>query len=544
MTAPPEKNNFRQTAWLAAILMTIAAVWLHFYFLFHAGGFWHDEVNLINLAGRHSLGDMAKDSFPVLMPVIVHGWMALGLGHSDLCLRLLGTVIGLGIIAALWIAAGIAHRSPPLVGLTLLGLNSTVINYGDSLRAHGLGSLLIALTSGAMWIFLKRPSWSRAGILTLAAILSVQALYQNAILFAAICFGAWTVCFRRKCFQTGGKILLVACVTAATLLPYWKIIAGLPESSTSLRIGFVPAVVFTNFDTAVAFPLRQYIYVWEFLALTVVVFGFATLFDRNKNPRPTANETSSKDLPLFAGAALLAAVVAFAGFLRYAALMTQSWYFLPLLTLAAVCFDLGLPPVRGFLRAVSFGFLIATALVSVPYAQRDLNCRFTNMDLLAQKLESKVAPDDFIVVVPWPFGISFERYFKGPTPWTTVPPVADHSTHRYDLVKLQMQNTNATQPVLDQIARTLQAGHRVWVVGSINIPATNTPPPASLPPPPLAHSGWIETPYDFTWSAQTACFLGNHARHFETVYQETNNNVSFFESMNLFLASGWKTNQP
>ena len=39
MTAPPEKNNFRQTAWLAAISMTIAAVWLHFYFLFHAGGF-------------------------------------------------------------------------------------------------------------------------------------------------------------------------------------------------------------------------------------------------------------------------------------------------------------------------------------------------------------------------------------------------------------------------------------------------------------------------------------------------------------------------
>jgi hypothetical protein len=44
----------RQPGWIAAILITLLIVGFHFYFLLHVGGFWRDEVNLINVAGRHS----------------------------------------------------------------------------------------------------------------------------------------------------------------------------------------------------------------------------------------------------------------------------------------------------------------------------------------------------------------------------------------------------------------------------------------------------------------------------------------------------------
>ena len=212
----------RQPEWILALAASLAVVWLHFFFLWHAGGFWRDEVNLLNLSGRHSLTEMSKDSFPVLMPLLVSGWKAIGLGQNDLSLRLLGILIGLSLPAALWLVMWKIRRAPPLLGLGLLALNSTVIIFGDSLRAYGLGSLIILLTTAAACFFLRNPTWSRAGWLAALAILSVQALYQNAILVAAICFGAWAVCARQKNGRAAVKIFFVAAISAASLLPYWS----------------------------------------------------------------------------------------------------------------------------------------------------------------------------------------------------------------------------------------------------------------------------------------------------------------------------------
>lgn len=542
MPAPSLKSFLRQPEWLSAILITAAIVWLHFYFLFHAGGFWRDEVNLINLAGRHTFADMAKDSFPILMPLCVSVWTALGLGQDDLTLRLLGTFVGLAIPAALWAVSWTARRSPPLLSLALLGLNATVINFGDSLRGYGLGSFFIVLTAVAMWAFLKNPSWRRMGILTVAAVLSVQSLYQNAVLFAAICFGAWLVCAKRKKYPAAGKILLAGIIAALSLLPYWVNISSLPTASAPLRVGFQPAIVYTNLDTAVAFPLAQYFRVWEFLALMLVGLGLWRLFTRAKKNMAAPEEVSTADLPLFAGGTLAAAVVGFAGFLWYAALLTQPWYFLPLITLVAACFEFGFSGLRlpRLARVVAFGLIAATACIAVPCAQRDLNLRFTNMDLVARQLQSSAGPDDLIIVNPWTYGISFGRYFNAPPTWTTVPPMSDHATHRFDLERLQMQNTNALQPIWDQVVMTLQSGHRVWVVGVMNIPATNAPSPfIDLPPPPLPHTGWLDTPYCLTWVAETGWFLRQHSLQFARVNTATNQSISDYENAQLFMASGW-----
>ncbi len=545
MTPPPEKNHFHRIAWLAAGLMTIAAVWLHFFFLFHAGGLWRDEVQAVNLAGHHSLSDMARDSFPALMPLLICGWSALGLGQNDLNLRLLGVLIGLGIPAGLWAAAWTARRSPPLLGLVLLGLNTIVIFYGDSLRAHGLGSALIMLTAGSMWAFLKKPSWPRTGFLAAAAILTVQALYQNAVLLAAVCLGAWVVCWRRKNFRAAAKIFLAGLAAAISLLPYWKIMAGMPAAAAPLRWGFMPAVVFTNFDSAVAFPLPQYAYVWILLALAVISFGLAAAgrASRAKSDAPTA-EIAADDLHLFAAVTLLAGFAGFIGFLWFSALPTQPWYFLPLISLVAVCFEFGLPPVRRQFQAAFLGCVIATALVAIPFVRRDLNYHFTNVDRLAPRLAAAAAPDDLIIVTPWAYGISFHRYFKGSTPWTTLPPLADHSTHCFDLVKAQMENTNAIQPVMDRAAETLQAGHRVWIVGWMSLPAPNSPPPAPLPLPPLQFTGWLDSPYSMAWAAQMAWFLNQHSLQMERVDYETNLDMNYYEAMQLFEAIGWRISVP
>jgi hypothetical protein len=599
------KTVSRQPEWILALAATVAVVWLHFFFLLHAGGLWRDEVNLINLSGRHSLSEMSKDSFPVLMPLLVSGWTAIGLGQTDLSLRLLGALIGLALPAALWLAVCKIRRAPPLIGLVLLAVNSTMIMFGDSLRAFGLGSVLILLTTFATGWFLKSPTWRRVGILVTLAVLSVQALFQNAIFIAAICLGGWAICARQKNRGMAVKILIVAAVSAASLLPYWSRIVSLPSAASALRTGFNPGYVFTNFDTAAGFPMLQYTWVWGIFALAIVVCGCASLFaglrkpdgpggsnpagnaplfgkttllmalvavagffwfaaapathwiyfplmavaivwcDRRfainespENSRANRQSPVANDGPLFAGVTLLAAVAGFAGFLRFAALISEPWYFLPLLALAAAVFELGLPLASRHFRAAIFGFAAATIALAIPAARIDLDQRFTNIDLVAQRLTKESGPGDFIIVNPWFCGITFDRYYQGPASWNTLPPLKDHSTHRYDLVREQMQTKDAIQPVLDQIAVTLQSGHQVWVVGSMDIPKPGTPMPTGLPPAPADYSG-PELRYTENWSSQVAQFLSNRSRQLTRVDFAPSQNVAP-ENMKLIVVTGWQ----
>jgi hypothetical protein len=238
---------------------------------------------------------------------------------------------------------------------------------------------------------------------------------------------------------------------------------------------------------------------------------------------------------------LLAAIAGFAGFLWIAALVTEPWYFLPLLAVAAVSFELGLPPASRHLRAAVFGFAATTIVLAIPTARGDLNWRFTNVDLIAQRLAAEAGRDDFIVVSPWYCGITFDRYYKGAAAWETLPPLKDHSIHRYDLVREQMQTRGALQPVLAQMTATLQSGHRVWLVGVTDIPQSNAPPAGDPGPPPLKYSGWSDQPYKAAWAAQGAQFLAQHSRQFGVVYWSTNLNGNPSENLKLGMAEGWRS---
>ncbi len=194
---------------------------------------------------------------------------------------------------------------------------------------------------------------------------------------------------------------------------------------------------------------------WCFFPLMAVVIAWCDFRAERRSPTgaklvpivtTVAVETgapSRNDMALFAGATLLAAFAGFAGFLWYAALTTEPWYFLPLMALTAAAFELGLPFASRHFRAAIFGFVAVTIVLAIPAAQGDLNWRFTNVDLVAQRLTKEAGPDDFIIVTPWYCGITFDRYYKGPASWDTLPPLKDHSIHRYDLVREKMRDTRA-----------------------------------------------------------------------------------------------------
>lgn len=528
---------WRQPAWLIAAGLTVGLTSFHVWFLFHAGGFWRDEVNLINLAARPTLAAMSQDSFPVLMPLLVRGWTALGGANSDLALRALGTLIGLSILAALWLTAWQARRGAPLVSLVLLGFNSTLIIFGDSLRAYGLGCCFIVLTAAAALAWLRENSWPRTLWLTLLAAASVQTLYHNAVLVGAICLGLAAVCVREKNWRGLGQTCLAGVVAALSLWPYLAPMLAGKDSAQVIRSGLKADRFFAAFQDVLGFPDASFFYVWLAFAVAAVVLAVAAW-------RRAVDFATRRQI--FSGLTLLAAAVGYVLFLWAAGFPSQSWYLLPLVALGAACLEAIWEPTtrRGWFELWSGALVVL--LLAVPATQRDLRNRFTNVDFWAKQLNRYAAPGDFIAITPWFCGITFNHYFRRDVNWETIPPLTDHATHRYDLVQHAIQDTNIMSNFFAQAETALRAGRRVWVLagaGLMRLPEAGEAAPSSLPAAPLPRTGWSEAPFTMVWNAQLARQLANQAERFQRVENPTVGQ-NFFENTELFVAEGWRATAP
>jgi len=224
MATPLQKPFLRQTEWMVAILATVAAVWLHFFYLIHAGGLWRDEISVKSIATLPSLGQvweaLPHDHCPILFPSLVRIWSAAGLGTTDIGLRILGLGCGLLLLAAFWVASRTMDQGLPLLSLALAGLNFTVIRYGDSIRAYGLATGFILLTMSLIWRFIETPNMRRGLPAVMAAVLSVQTLYQNAFFLLAIGIAGAVVCIRRHQPGRAIGVLSIGLPAALSLLPY------------------------------------------------------------------------------------------------------------------------------------------------------------------------------------------------------------------------------------------------------------------------------------------------------------------------------------
>ena len=520
-------NSHRDANWLLAVAATVAVLALHLYFLTHVGGLWRDEVNSLNLA-QGELKNLTHDSFPILFPLLLRGWSEIGLGQSDFSIRCFGVLLGLGFTAAFWLAAWWTRRAPPLWSLALVALNAWVIYYTASLRAYGLGSALIALCAAAAWRFAENSNRKNWLLFALTATLSVQTLFQNSVLVAAICAGASVVVLQQKKFKQLAAIFLAGLAATISLLPYLHNITGMAQNASPLRMDFDRVIALNDLDTLLAYPLPVFAWVWMALVGYVLLRAVIGIFLKRSDERF-----------LFSAVTLVIGSVAFWIFLRAANFPVQPWYFLPPVALAAVCLDATLPRPAGKFRAPFFGVLASLIVISAMFAGQILNIRFTNVNLAAKKVSALADKKDLVVVTPWQVGITFAHYFNAGCDWTTVPPMADHTAHRFDLIQLQMANTNAMQPVLEKISATLRAGGAVWVVGGINqVSGTNFP--ASPPPPPLRASGWNETPYRITWNNQLGWLLHRSATNIEDFKRLTPQDIGDNEQVTLEKVTGWK----
>src|SRR5262245_47955415 len=153
--------NRRVIEWVIGVLITLVAVYLHWVNLRSAGALWRDEAGVARVATLRTFSEMwsniGHESCPILFPALLRSW-SLGFGGADPALRIMGFFVGLLLLGAIWLNGWFFHRSPPLVALSLLAVNASVVRWGDSLRAYGLASVLMILGLATGWCFARKPT--------------------------------------------------------------------------------------------------------------------------------------------------------------------------------------------------------------------------------------------------------------------------------------------------------------------------------------------------------------------------------------------------
>ena len=527
--------------WWICLTATLAGTGLQAVYFTHAGALWRDEAGGVQLAVLPSFGEtwrmLAHDGFPVFFPALVRVWSALGLGASDMALRTLGLFIGLGILAAMWLNGRLMGFRMPFISLGLLAANVAVVTWGDSLRAYGCGSLFILITLGLIWRLMRAPGRLSFLLATLAAVLSVQTLFQNAFLLLAACVAGSVVCARHRQWRTAGWVMGVGLVAGMSLAPYAPHIMESQSWWILQKTEFDPARIGYNVLLALGSLVNWPFGVWLGLMLLTAVAGGIALLKQAKDTR-----IGPEDLSSFGAAALAAGIAGFLAFIRLSELPTEPWYFLPFMVFAATAMDAALAQGCHRFHIWSACWLAAMVGLQFPTTWKFAEYRQTNIDLIAAELQQQARPGDFIVVYPCHCGITFERYYTGRIPWTTSPAIADLRFHRFDLLKEKMQETFPVKPELDQMAQTLASNHTLWLVFESPDKAPPQTRPSDLPPAPLPNLrwGWWEGFYIYAWRQQLEYWVATHARQVKDVSVKPDIRVNPYEKLSLIQASGWQ----
>jgi hypothetical protein len=508
-------------------------VYLHVLFLLNAGGLWRDEAELVHLSLLPSVSDvwqhLPHDSCPILMHLAVRAWPApASLGNTDPGLRVLGLYVGLFLLLAFWFASWTMRNGAPLLAVTLAGLNVTMIRAGDSLRAYGLGSALAVLALAVIWRLTCRPSLAAFSCAVALAVLSVQSLYQNAFLLFAACCGGFVLCAVERRWRDTLPILAVGVAAAVSLLPYIPLFAR-AHWYGMYRFGFRFSHGWTQLSEATGSPLPVFTWVWVALWIGALAAAISVLFWRRERLPDRV-----RGLILFAGTSLVLGAAGYAFFLKLAEYPTYPWHYVPLMAFSAVCLDAMFFSVWRWARPAAM--ILAALAISTTFLFElpAVKCRQTNVDLIAAGLSTEMAPNDYVIVHPFYYGVTFKRYYEAAAPWTTLPPLEDYTLQRYDLFQAKMQAKDPIAPVIERITSTLQSGNRVWLVGIM--PSSQRPLPEILPAPSNPFAG----PYSFYWGVQVTQFLSAHSRHSAVVVDPSTNCVNPFENLLVFVVTGWK----
>ena len=530
--------------WAVPVLATVTAcAWLAS--LVSSGtGLWRDEVCSVNtqiaptLSGMWALAEF--DSFPVLWMLLLRGWMSVA-GSSDEALRAFGLLGAFFMIGSVWTAGRSLGVRAPALTLALIAVNPELLRWAASVRAWGFGAGLAVLALPVMFKVVESPTRRRVALATAVSILSVQCLYQNAILLGATIAACCVVALRRSAPKHAAVVIGIGAIAAASLLPYIAVIRRRGEWN-ALGSAVIDAgdLAQKAWEVAAAPGLLTGV-LWAALATTAVLAGLLHAI-RRRTPEPART-----DVAVFGGVVVAVAVAGMVALYLQLSYPTQAWYYLGLFVLAGVSAEAGIAStidtrISSPALALAAVLVIGTAATAGASGWAASREPYTNLASVSEHLEQAAVAGDLIIANPWFLGIPLARYYHGAASVETIPGIPDRSIARYDLLKAQMIRPNAVAPILERIAHTLQSGHRVWLVGNYELPPPGTgQADLQLPPPPLPERGWSAAPYEALWSFQMGLFLNSHAKAVRQVSVVAGGR---HESAGLLEFSGWQGPSP
>jgi hypothetical protein len=538
----------RKLEWGTGALLGLMVLWAHGLRVVHAGGLWRDEAALAHLATLPSLGAvwrlLARDSVPILAPLAIRTYSGIA-GAGDQALRGFGMAVGLAVAAALWLAARSTGRSLPLLSLALVGANAAFVVFGDSLRGYGLGSLFMLLSFTALGRLLAHPGPGTAAAALLAALGAVHSLFGNAVLVGALCSAAAIAAMWQGRRRVAAAALGVGLAAGLSLLPYAATLREARSAGVLMSHPVSPWLI-VRVLAATLGPVAAAWLLLLGLGLAGVAWRLAApagpvALDPRDGAPEEARVSRDDALRLFSALVIVLGVAGQLLFLAFLRFTPRAWYDLPLIALVGGALE---PLVAGLCRTTwtrlaRVVLALALAATQLPAALPRLRMRMTNADLVARRLAVTAAGGDLVVVSPWHFGISFDRYYRGPASWMTLPQVADHQMHRHDLLMARLAAPHPIDDVLQGARRTLAGGHRVWLVGELRLPPPGRQPPI-LPPAPATAWGWDDLPYGISWELQLGALLRDHATSLRAVPVPFIDPISPLEQMPLAVADGWR----
>lgn len=527
----------RRIEWAVALLAVAAIVTLHVVNLRHAGGLWRDEVVTYHVATMASLSELWHsvwyDSFPAGIHVVLRIWASLGGAATDFGLRAFGALIGLAVLGVVWLDGRLVGSRIPWLSMALVGFSPPVVRYGDSIRGYGFGAVTILLTFGLVWKVMQRPTRWRVALATAAAVLSVQTLYQNTALLAAICVSGVAVTVWNRQGKRAAILIAIWATAMVSLVPYIGLVRKAYEGKQVMEAGVTFGRLLSVLAETLGSPLG--ILLWMWLALFIAAVGVAVQVTAFRPGGPDA----ARNATAFSAIAMVTGAIAFMAFMKILDLPSQPWNYVPLVAFTAVTLQGAFAAVtttprrRGAMAVVAVGMM---AVMAWP-AWQGVRVRFTNVDLIAARLHQSAGPGDMILVFPWYCGATFQRYFHGPTAWTTLPPQRDLHVQSKARFKEYMLIAEPNRPVMQQIIGTLEAGHRVWLVGRLPFLQPGQRPP-TIGPAPSPIWGWNHDAYALVWGMQVAHLIQTRALRQTVLPRLVDGPVHPYEHLDVMLVEG------
>ncbi|MGB5216994.1 MAG: hypothetical protein WBN66_01725 [Smithella sp.] len=433
------KNN-KIISWLeiaATMALLFGLIALHFIFLVKAGPLWRDEVCVVNLSNLPMLSQLWQtlqyDSFPLLWFFILKVWAFIGLGNTDFSLRILGFLVGLGLLGSLWFVIRSLGIRLPLISLALFAMCPAML-IGDTMRAYGLGTLLILLSLATVWRFFLNPTpWQMIAAI-ICVLLSVQCLYHNSFLILAICAGASAAGIYRREWKLIVFPLVTGFLAAISVLPYFEVVSQRNAWGILMKAPVGLPWIMNKFQLATNASGISFSWIWALLALLSLISFLIILL----KPKSTSDNFHQGDVSLFLLITMLLSIIAYVSFLIILSYPMQNWYFLPLMAVIIVIIEKGIDNLcqgSSIGRIIRIVFVIGVSLFIFTDSWTAAHTRRTNIDLLAAKIQTIADKNDLIVIRPFYYGITFNRYYSGNTLWITIPEVYDLRTPRQDIIK-------------------------------------------------------------------------------------------------------------